>query len=304
MFEKLFAESGLSLDRLKAFLAVAATGSIVKAADADPVKQSQYSRQIKELEDFFRIKLVERHGKGIRLTSSGRELARISRFFLLGLSNFQRGCLSEEQTFRIGASATFIQRFLLPVVASGKVIQGDTRYVVETVSDDEIERRLHDLTLDFGVTTRDAVSRPLQLKELGRWRLNLWVPKALHKTEKSATMAFRERRLPIAIAASELQVLGVNDLMDQDVRLVCDNFLQAGDALREQSVAAVLPDYLNVGAASIAFLRVHVPSIDARRFCFRLAWNPRLIRLNPHASRRRDFLIKAVSERMGRVAAY
>ena len=117
-------------------------------------------------------------------------------------------------------------------------------------------------------------------------------------------MAFRERRLPIAIAASELQVLGVNDLMDQDVRLVCDNFLQAGDALREQSVAAVLPDYLNVGAASIAFLRVHVPSIDARRFCFRLAWNPRLIRLNPHASRRRDFLIKAVSERMGRVAAY
>src|SRR5438477_11396003 len=115
MFSRLFAESGLSLDRLKALLAVAAAGSIVKAAGGDPVKQSQYSRQIKELEDFFRIHLVERHGKGVRLTINGRELARISRFFMLGLSNFQRGCLAEEQTFRIGASSTFISRFLLPV---------------------------------------------------------------------------------------------------------------------------------------------------------------------------------------------
>src|SRR5579871_2796074 len=99
MFTRLFAESGLSLDRLKSLLEVGAAGSIVKATAGDPVKQSQYSRQIKELEDFFRIKLVERHGKGIQLTSSGRELARISRFFLLGLSNFQRGCLQKSRRF-------------------------------------------------------------------------------------------------------------------------------------------------------------------------------------------------------------
>ena len=81
MFSKLFAESGLSLDRLRAMLEVGASGSIAKAADGDPVRQSQYSRQIKELEDFFRVKLMERDGKGMRLTTNGRELARISRFF-------------------------------------------------------------------------------------------------------------------------------------------------------------------------------------------------------------------------------
>src|SRR5436190_2430407 len=112
MFSRLFAESGLSLDRLKALLEVGAAGSIVKAADGDPVRQSQYSRQIKELEDFFRTRLIERQGKGTRLTDSGRELARISRFFMMGLSNFQLGCLEEEQTFRIAASATFIRCFL------------------------------------------------------------------------------------------------------------------------------------------------------------------------------------------------
>src|SRR5262245_53238837 len=165
MFARLFAESGLSLDRLKALLEVGAAGSIVKAAAGDPVRQSQYSRQIKELEDFFRIKLIERHGKGLRLTPSGKELALISRFFLLGLSNFQRGCLAEEQTFHIAAPSTFIQQFLLPVLSNPRVLQMGARYVAEAVEEDEIQRRLHDLTLDFGVVTRATLSRPLQTRD-------------------------------------------------------------------------------------------------------------------------------------------
>src|SRR5690242_11628257 len=137
MFERLFAESGLSMDRLRALLAVAAAGSIVKAADGDAVKQSQFSRQIKELEDFFHSKLIERQGKGVRLTTNGKELARLSRFFLLGLSNFQRGCLAEEQTMRIGASATFISHFLIPALSKIKLPEW-SQVSLETADDDEI----------------------------------------------------------------------------------------------------------------------------------------------------------------------
>src|SRR4051812_31198972 len=143
MFERLFAENGLSLDRLRALLEVGASGSIVKATHGDPVRQSQYSRQIKELEDFFRVKLVEREGSGTRLTASGKELVRLSRFFLLGLSNFRRGCLEEGQIFRVGASATFIQKFLVPSLAAEA--GNGTRYVFEVARGDEIERRLHEL---------------------------------------------------------------------------------------------------------------------------------------------------------------
>src|SRR5262249_9061079 len=116
MFARLFAESGLSLERLRALVEVGAAGSIAQAAAGDPVRQSQYSRQIKELEDFFRTPLLERQGKGMRFTASGRELARISRFFLLGLSNFQRGCLAEERTYRIGGCAAFLRQFVLPLI--------------------------------------------------------------------------------------------------------------------------------------------------------------------------------------------
>jgi DNA-binding transcriptional LysR family regulator len=299
MFDKLFAEAGLSLDRLRAFLSVAAAGSIVKATGGDAVKQSQYSRQIKELEDFFRIKLVERHGKGIRLTMNGRELSRISRFFLLGLSNFQRGCLAEEQTFRIGASSTFINRFLLPVVSSPAVIKEGTRYIVETASDDEIERRLHDLTLDFGVTTQEGISRPLQLMELGKWRLNLWVPRSLHKTPKSASIAWKHEVLPLVLARKELDNCAF-DLSGHKPRLACDTFLQALTAMETSELASVLPDFIVPNGKS--FFHVPVPALKLRTFRFRLAWNPRLFRLNPHAIRCRDFLNQRLSRQMSNSA--
>jgi DNA-binding transcriptional LysR family regulator len=296
MFAKLFAESGLSLDRLKALLEVGAAGSIVKAADGDPVRQSQYSRQIKELEDFFRIKLIERQGKGTRLTQSGRELARISRFFMLGLSNFQRGCLAEEQTFRIGASATFIQQFLLPVLSPSQ--EAGPRYATEIVSDEEIERRLHDLTLDFGVVGSAAISRPLQTRVLGEWKLELWAPKALPSSESSAAKAFKEQRLPLVLARKELERLGVLSAMEYEVHLVCDNFLEARAAVEGQAVAAFLPAFLAPGKTAKSFVRVHLPKVDSRTFHYYLAWNPRLLRLNPHATRRWDWLAESLSKRM------
>ena len=295
MFERLFAESGLSLDRVRALLEVGAAGSIVRAAHGEPVRQSQFSRQIKELEDFFQTKLVERHGKGICLTAKGKELARISRFFLLGLSNFQRGCLTEEETFRIGAGATFIESFLLPLVTLARGSTQAVRYQLETTLDNEIERRLHDLTLDFGVVTISSLSRPLQMAEIRAWRLQLWVPRVLQKTEKQAVQAFKERRLRLIVAERELERTHVPVLKGYEPALVCDSFLQARTALTGGVLATVLPDFLRV-ENSAAFLKpIHVETEPAA-FRYRLAWNPRLMRLNPHAGRRMEELVRGLGK--------
>ena len=294
MFAKLFAETGLSLDRLRVLVEVGAAGGIVQAAAGDPIKQSQYSRQIKELEDFFQTKLVERHGKGIRLTPSGKELARISRFFLLGLSNFHRGRRAEEQTFRIGASATFIECFLLPTLAKSPA-GAQPRHVVETVDDTDIERRLHDLTLDFGIITAAAISRPLQMKALATSRLSLCVPKAVCRTEAGAAKALKSKRLPIAWPVPELSLAALDCLHGCEPRLICGSFLEAQTALHLEALATVLPDFLAPDLAAGRFLRLRLPASHVGEIVYRLAWNPRLLRLNPHASRRRDFLIDSLS---------
>lgn len=298
MFEKLLAEGGLSLDRLKTLLEVAVAGSIVKAAEGDPVRQSQYSRQIKELESFFQVRLVERQGRGTQLTPSGRELARISRFFMMGLANFQRGCRGKEQAFRIGAGATMARRFLLPVLAGCS--DGATGYATETLSDDEIEPRLQDLTLDFGIIGRSAVGRPLQTRRLGAWRLQLWVPPALGLTEAMARQAFRRQKLPLVKAGAELDALALPSLARYPARLVCESFLEAREVLAAGRMAALLPDFLPPSGTAKPPCHVRVPEVEKCRFQFFLAWNPRLLRLNPHAARWRDWLAALLSRPMAR----
>lgn len=296
MFEKLFAESGLSLDRVRALLEVGASGSIVKAAGGDPVKQSQYSRQIKELEDFFRTKLIERHEKGMRLTANGKELARISRFFLLGLSNFQRGCLAEEQIFRIGASATFIQKFLAPVLSD--VGQSRIRYVLEVAGPDEIEGRLHDLTLDFGITTSSVLSRPLQTSKVGQWRLKLCIPKKLHRDPRGALKALREGSLRLVVAVAELDE-HIKGIFKEDApHMICDSFTTALTAVLEGEVAAILPDFLSSSLERTGFLEIDIPESQKHISHYWLAWNPRLLRLNPHVERTRGFLVRSLAARM------
>jgi DNA-binding transcriptional LysR family regulator len=299
MFTKLFSQSGLSLDRLKALVEVGSAGSIVQAAGSEPARQSQYSRQIKELEDFFQAGLVERHGKGIQLTASGKELARISRFFLLGLSNFQRGCLAEGQTYRIGGSPTFLATFLLPMLAQPSRTKSGIRYSVETVQEEDVERRLHDLTLDFGVVTRSALSRPIQLRDLGSWKTSVWVPWALCRNEKEAMRELTSLRLPIAWPEQEFPRAQFDRYADYEPALTCSSFLEARAALEQQGLAAVLPDFLPPGKTSKRYWQFPLPGLEVAEFQYRLAWNPRLLRLNPHAARRRD----ALGEALGKLLA-
>ena len=304
MFARLFAESGLSLERLRALVEVGAAGSIAQAAAGDPVRQSQYSRQIKELEDFFRTPLLERQGKGMRFTASGRELARISRFFLLGLSNFQRGCLAEERTYRIGGCPTFIQSFVLPALAEARNLQPGIAYSVEALPDETVERRLHDLTLDFGLVTNPNLSRPLQSKTVGAWQLHLWAPGL---EARAATRLFRQKRLPFVLPAETPAFLNLV-LAEHKPSLCCDTFLEARELLVGHVLAAVLPDFLVRREQTRGLVRIPISAVGTsagRRkvgvvFTYRLAWNPRLLRLNPQAAQRRDFLADSLAKRFGR----
>jgi len=293
MYSRLFAGSGLSLDRLRALVEVGAYGSIVRAAGNDLVRQSQYSRQIKELEDFFQAGLVERHGRGIRLTSRGRELARISRFFLLGLSNFQRGCLAEDQSYRIASTTSFAACFLLPLLADPRSAQPNIHFQLRPAGEDEMERGLHDLTLDFAFPTRGILSRPLQTRLLGSWGLEFWVPKSLARSEKHAVRCLAAKSLPLAWPQGELEISRFAEFSRLEPALVCSSFVEARAALEGQGMAAVVPTFLRPGNPD-KFLHAPIPTLERFALEYHLGWNPRLLRLNPNAEKRRDTLLKAL----------
>ena len=57
MFDELFSESGISLDRCRAFLAIVEAGGITQASEGSTSRQSQLSRQLGELETWLGAKL-------------------------------------------------------------------------------------------------------------------------------------------------------------------------------------------------------------------------------------------------------
>lgn len=309
MFARLFSQNGLSLDRLRALVEVGATGSIAQAAGGDPIKQSQYSRQIKELEEFFRTTLIERHGKGVRFTTNGRELARISRFLLMGLSSFQRGCLGEQRTYRIGAGPSFTQTFLLPFLSAASGSETGIRYAVESLPDDLIEQRLHELMLDFGIILNSAPSRPLQSRKLLSWNLRLFVPKQSKTEVRRIVQALKQKEFGFTLAA-EMPQPWLAALSECAPSLMCNNFLEAGSLLAEKALPSFLPDYFertlkarDFSAVVIPFDRLATNDLSekararsaSQSFQYSLAWNPRLLRLNPQAVKQLDWLQKGLA---------
>ncbi len=61
-------------DKLKIFYAVAEAGSVTSATVNLNLSQSAISRQIQSLEDDLKVKLFERHARGLTLTENGEYL--------------------------------------------------------------------------------------------------------------------------------------------------------------------------------------------------------------------------------------
>jgi LysR family glycine cleavage system transcriptional activator len=104
------------LNSLRAFSAVAETGSFTLAADKLNVTHAAVSQQVKLLENRVGIPLVVREGRGIALTEDGRRLARSLDG---GFSLIERGVErllfdTAEQPVQVTMSPAFAVEWLLP----------------------------------------------------------------------------------------------------------------------------------------------------------------------------------------------
>jgi hypothetical protein len=63
-------------------------------------------------------------------------------------------------------------------------------------------------------------------------------------------------------------------------------------------MAGLLPDFLAQTTDSKRFDRIPLAKLESQVFQFHLAWNPRLLRLNPPAIKKRDWLAEALTTMM------
>ncbi len=165
-FDRLFDLSGLSLDRLRTFLMVEEAGNLSKAANGDATKQSQYSRQIKELESFFGAAFTRRVGRRIEITNEGHLLAAVIRRHFRELDEFREAMAGREVCVRFGSQGSVIDWLLVPRLAAVRVALGNAMIEMEQMRSLDTVRAVADGRLDFGIVREDALP-----PETKRWRL-------------------------------------------------------------------------------------------------------------------------------------
>src|SRR5206468_12105591 len=161
MFENLFAQSGLSLERLKTFREIVAAGGITAAAGDDSNRQSQYSRQLKELEKYFGVELLRRGHGPVELTDAGQRLYEIIGHTLSALQEFRLTCAGQPVELKIGAGESLIQWLLLPRLSGLSAAHPRLAVTLQNMTTDEILKGLVDGALDFGVVSRCEPHRSL-----------------------------------------------------------------------------------------------------------------------------------------------
>jgi DNA-binding transcriptional LysR family regulator len=201
-FERLFTVSGLSLDRLHTFLRVAEAGNLAKAAKGEDSKQSQFSRQIKELELFFGVALTRRVGRRIEITDEGHRLALVIRRQFRELDDFREAMAGRSVSVRFGSQGSFIDWVVVPRLAEIRKALGNAMVELEQMRSADVVRAVADGRIDIGIVREDAVP-----KETKRWRLgpvgySLFAANALWKGRTSVEDVIQ--KVPVA----ELQTGG------------------------------------------------------------------------------------------------
>ncbi len=108
-----------SLRALRAFEALGRHGSVSRAAAALHLTHGAVSRQIKLLEDQLGVALVEKEGRGLRLTDAGRELADAAGFHLGALARVcaEVARTSAQSPFVLSCPGSFLARWFIPRLA-------------------------------------------------------------------------------------------------------------------------------------------------------------------------------------------
>ncbi len=281
MFAELLSEGGLSFDRLQSFCLVAQAGGVTKAAKGEANKQTLYSRQIKELEEFFGVELMRRKGRGIVLTAAGERLNVLARECFASLLDFKSGCKSLPMEIVIGAGESIIRWLLMPKLAEAQRSLPKARLKFLNLPTGEIVRRLADGVIDFGVVRKDAVGRGLRTASLGTIGYSLFLPAGAKAEQDEKVLD----GLPLATLEGEgrfrqeLAAVARRHRFRLNIQLECSSFPLVATALETGGMAAVLPSIAGVELGRTGIREVKAAPLKSfgREIC--LAWNPRLLRI-------------------------
>jgi len=309
MYDQLFSKHGLSLERLKSLCEIAQAGGMSKAAGNQAAKQSQYSRQLKELEDYFGVELFRRKGKVLVITEAGERLQMLCGEFLASLNRLAEDFAGVNPTLTVGAGSTYLDWVLMPQLSQIRRLFPRANLQFRNLRSRQIDQALLERQIDFGILRQDACSPTLTIRELGVMDYSLYVPRKLAQGPDGRGGNKLLGALPLATLEGEGEFIRIvretakKEGISLRVELACSTFLMATAAVKQGSVAAILPRLAQSELPAREYERVELPVLKKLRRTMVLAYNPRVFLTRPKLAKGLDGLVKLLRTELARHSA-
>lgn len=292
------AKSGLSHDRLQTLVLLAESGSIAAAAARDPTRQSQYSRQLAELERCFGCKLTERRGRSLALTPEGIRLAQLAREHLQALEHFAMDAAGRHRTIRIGAGESMINWLLIPHEPRDEACS----WHYFNLQADAIIERLLDQRLDFGLVRDIDDGSRLQTGKLGHLETSLFVPSGLLKDTLQHTPANVAAMVPLALldgtspVRSAIEKACVKQKRRPQITHECTTASQIAALVAAGRAAGPLPTIARHMFTNLGVEEFPMTKLLGQQQPLHLAWNRRALATDTRLEGIRDALLARLSK--------
>lgn len=155
--------------RLKVFYTVANRLSFTKAAAELFITQPAISKHIQELEEYYKIKLFDRSGSKISLTTAGKVLLQHTKsiFEVYREIDFDMSTLINQRSglLRIGASTTISQYIIPPLLARFHQKLQDVKVSLLNGNTEQIESALLKQEIEIGIVEGQSKNKSIKYTE-------------------------------------------------------------------------------------------------------------------------------------------
>ncbi|QKT04612.1 LysR family transcriptional regulator [Ectothiorhodospiraceae bacterium 2226] len=159
----------MDIEQIKTFLAIAANGSFLEAANRLHVTQSTVSARVQNLEAYLGARLFVRNRSGAALTPAGKRFLRHAKSLVLTLEQARHDVglpTRFRARIRMGARIALWEGFLPQWVSEMRRSAPDVSISSEIGFEEDLMRRLVEGTLDIGLMYTPQQSPGLQVEHL------------------------------------------------------------------------------------------------------------------------------------------
>jgi DNA-binding transcriptional LysR family regulator len=228
---------GLTVERLESFLAVADAGGIARAAPGNPSRQSQLSRQLREVSEALGFEVMERRGRAMALTEGGVRVRAALRELVAGLDAVRAERADAPVAATLVAGDSVLRWLVLPrlheALASAPGVDLAVRAVTRGFA------AVRDGDVDFAVARSRPKPDGVTSRRLGVLRYALFAPRGAATSDARSLAA-----LPfvhVTGAPEAMRAFAETLRHTPRVALRCETFPQAALAVASGRYAAVLP---------------------------------------------------------------